>query len=119
VLEARERSSDCEGKASDVSLVDRAGLWGNSNESPLAKRRGLSMRVEFEESGESGNEGVNEDAAIVDEGDGVLEESGFDIGCKDGDCDGTIGAGLVGGGVGMLEVTEGLPWAAKARTTAW
>ena len=117
---ARERSSDSDGRASDVSFAGRVGLGGKSNESPLAKRRGLSTRVEFEEVGERGKEGAdNEEAASGDEGDGVLEDSGFDAGCEDDwECDGTIGAGLVAGGVGMLEVTEGLPWAANARTTA-
>jgi hypothetical protein len=116
---ARERSSDSEGKASDISLVGRAGLWGNSNESPLAKRRGLSTRVEFEEVGERGKEGADDTETGFGEGDGVLEDSGFDAGGGDDwECDGTIGAGLVAGGVGMLEVTEGLPWAVNARTTA-
>lgn len=114
MLVVRERSSDCGGKASDVSL-DRTGLWGKSNESPLVKSRGLSTRVELEEVGDNGKEGAN---AFGDEGDEVLDEFEFEVGCEDGECDGAIGVGLVAGGVGMLEVTEGLPCAAKARTTA-
>jgi len=108
---ATERSSDSEGKASDTSFAVRAGLWGKSHESQLAKRRGLSTRVEFEEVGESGKEGASdEDAACGVEGDEVLEVSGFDAGCGgDWEFDGTVGAGLVAGGVGMLEVTEGVP----------
>lgn len=110
----RERSSDdSEAKASDMSL-------GKSNESPLEKSRGLSTRVEFEEVGESSKEGADDkEVELSDEGDGALEGSGFDTGCGDDwECDETNGAGFVAGGVGMLEVTEGLPCVANARTTA-
>jgi hypothetical protein len=115
VFLARERSSDIGGKATNASLVGPVGLWGKSNESQLANRRGLSTRVEFDEVGESVREGADdEEAAFGDE----VFESRFDVGCDDGcEGDGTAGVGLVTG-VGMVEVTEGLPWAAKARTTA-
>lgn len=117
----RERSSDdSEGKANGVSLIERAGLLGESNESPLAKRSGLSTRVEFEEVGESDKEGVDEKEAMFgDEGGRALEDSRSDTGCGDDwEWDETIGAGLVARGVGMLEVTEGLACAVNARTTA-
>jgi len=110
VLLVRERSSDIEGRASDVSLAI-TGLEGISNESQLAKRSGLSTRVEFEEVGDSDREEAEEEVAFNE-----VFESELDVGCEavwEGG-----GAGVGGGGVGMVDVTEGLPWAARARTTA-
>lgn len=69
---ARERSSDSGGKVSDVSLIERTGFWRNSNQSPLAKRRGLSTRAE-EEVGDRGKEGTDDKKAAFPDGDGVLE----------------------------------------------
>ena len=116
---AGERTSDFSGRIRHESVAGRAGLCGNSNESPLEKRSGLLTRVEDGgEDGESGKEGAEDKEVVVDKGGRVLEGSGFDAGCEDDwECDETIGAGLVAGGVGMLEVTEGLPCAANARTT--
>ena len=84
VLLARERSSESWDKASEVSVGVRAGLWGNSNESLLEKRRGVSIRVELDEDGECGNEGAeDEEAALRDAGDVTSEDSELDAGGED------------------------------------
>lgn len=111
----RERSSDSLGEASGVSVAASTGLERISKEeSPHAKRSGLSTRVEFEEVGESGMD--TEDREVRSEGDGAAEGCVFDAGCgEDRESDGASGVGLA---AGMEGVTEGLPCAASARTTA-
>ena len=84
MLPARERSGDSWDKASEVSVGVRAGLWGNSNESLLEKRRGVPTRVEFDEDGERGNEGAEDkDTTLRDAEDMTSKDSELDAGCQD------------------------------------